>query len=334
MTQRNLISPLVFEAFFMERIWGGRRLEARFRKQLPKRMLIGESWEIVDRPEAQSLVRDGPMRGRTLHQLWMEDREEIFGDVPDNARFPLVVKLIDAREKLSLQVHPPSGVARALGGETKDELWYVLDAVPDAQIYAGLRRGVTREQFEAALENSSVAELVHRISVKDGDAISMPSGRLHTMGHGILVAEIQQNSDTTYRVFDWNRVGTDGEPRPLHVTEAMESIDFNDIEPDLIQPRGETLVSDSAFVVEKWDLSSEREAAPPGKFAILLCLDGEIDCAGLKFKPGDFFLIPATLQDRNLHPRGADISLLRTMLPELQGNRAARDDSADATPPL
>jgi len=97
----------------------------------------------------------------------------------------------------------------------------------------------------------------------------------------------------------------------------MQSIDFTDIEPDLIQPRGETLVSDSVFVVEKWDLSSEREAAPPGKFAILLCLDGEIDCAGLKFKPGDFFLVPAALQDRNLHPRDAGTSLLRTMLPEL-----------------
>ncbi len=317
MSQRNLTSPLTFEPIFMERIWGGRRLEARFRKQLPKGTLIGESWEIVDRPEAQSLVRDRPMRGRTLHQLWMEDREEIFGDVPDTARFPLVAKLIDAREKLSLQVHPPSRVARALGGETKDELWYVLDAVPDAQIYAGLRGGVTREQFEAALENSSVAELVHRISVKGGDAIFMPSGRLHTMGHGILVAEIQQNSDTTYRVFDWNRVGTDGKPRRLHVSEAMQSIDFTDIEPNLIQSRGETLVRDSVFVVEKWNLVSKRKAATLGKFAIFLCLDGEIDCAGLKFKSGDFFLIPAALQDRNLHPRGADTSLLRTMLPEL-----------------
>jgi mannose-6-phosphate isomerase len=310
-------SPLTFEPIFMERIWGGRWLETRFRKRLPKGMLIGESWEIVDRPEAQSLVRDGPLRGRTLHELWMEDREEIFGDVPDTARFPLVAKMIDAREELSLQVHPPSRVAKALGGETKDEIWYVLDAVPDAQIYAGLRRGVTREQFEAALENRTVAELVHRIPVKAGDAIFMPSGRLHTMGHGILVAEIQQNSDTTYRVFDWNRIGTNGEPRRLHVSEAMQSINFTDIEPDLIQPRGETLVRDSAFVLEKWDLISEREAVPPGKFAILLCLDGEIGCAGFKFKSGDFFLVPATLQDRNLHPRGPDTSLLRTMLPEL-----------------
>ena len=301
----------------MERMWGGRRLSTEFGKKLPPNVRIGESWEIVDRPEAQSLVRDGPLHGRTLHQLWMEDREEIFGDVPDAARFPLVAKLIDAPEKLSLQVHPPSGVAKTLGGEAKDELWYVLDAVPDAQIYAGLRRGVTREQFEAALGNSSVAELVHRISVKGGDAIFMPSGRLHTMGHGILVAEIQQNSDTTYRVFDWNRVGADGKPRRLHVSEAMQSIDFADIEPNLIQSRGETLVRDSVFVVEKWDLISKREAAPLGKFAILLCLDGEIDCAGLNFKPGDFFLIPATLQDRNLHPRAADTSLLRTMLPEL-----------------
>ena len=317
MRSSEITQPLAFEPIFMERIWGGRRLKSKFRKKLPPDAQIGESWEIVDRPEAQSIVRNGPLRGRTLHELWTQHRQEIFGDVPDTARFPLVAKLIDAREKLSLQVHPPSRVAKALGGEMKDEIWYVLDAVPDAQIYAGLRRGVTREQFEIALENSAVTELVHRIPVKRGDAIFMPSGRLHTMGDGILVAEIQQNSDTTYRVFDWNRVGTDGEPRRLHVSEAMQSIDFTDIEPDLIRPRGETLVSDSAFVVEKWDLISEREAAPPGKFAILLCLDGEIDCAGLKFKPGDFFLVPAALQDRNLHPRDAGTSLLRTMLPEL-----------------
>jgi len=317
MRSSEITQPLAFEPIFMERIWGGRGLKSKFRKKLPPDTHIGESWEIVDRPEAQSLVRNGPLRGRTIHELWTQHRQEIFGDVPATARFPLVAKLIDARAKLSLQVHPPSRVAKALGGEMKDEIWYVLDAVPDAQIYAGLRRGVTREQFGAALENSTVAELVHRISVKGGDTIFMPSGRLHTMGDGILVAEIQQNSDTTYRVFDWNRAGTDGEPRRLHVSEAMQSIDFTDIEPDLIQPRGETLVSDSAFVVEKWDLISEREAAPPGKFAILLCLNGEIDCAGLKFKPGDFFLVPATLQDRNLRPRGADTSLLRTMLPEL-----------------
>jgi len=317
MRSSEITQPLVFEPIFMERIWGGRRLKSKFRKKLPPDAQIGESWEIVDRPEAQSIVRNWPLRGRMLHELWTQHRQEIFGDVPDTGRFPLVAKLIDAREKLSLQVHPPSRVAKALGGEMKDEIWYVLDAVPDAQIYAGLRRGVTREQFEIALENSAVTELVHRIPVKRGDAIFMPSGRLHTMGDGILVAEIQQNSDTTYRVFDWNRVGTDGEPRRLHVSEAMQSIDFTDIEPDLIRPRGETLVSDSAFVVEKWDLISEREAATPGKFAILLCLNGEIDCAGLKFKPGDFFLVPATLQDRNLHPRGADTSLLRTMPQEL-----------------
>ncbi|PYK59388.1 MAG: mannose-6-phosphate isomerase [Verrucomicrobia bacterium] len=317
MRSSEITQPLAFEPIFMERIWGGRRLKSKFRKKLPPDAQIGESWEIVDRPGAQSIVWNGPLRGETLHELWTQHRQEIFGDVPATARFPLVAKLIDARAKLSLQVHPPSRVAKALGGEMKDEIWYVLDAVPDAQIYAGLRSGVTREQFGAALENSTVAELVHRISVKRGDAIFMPSGRLHTMGDGILVAEIQQNSDTTYRVFDWNRVGTDGEPRRLHVREAMQSIDFTDIEPDLIQPRRETLVSDSAFVVEKWDLISEREAAPLGKFAILLCLNGEIDCAGLKFKQGDFFLVPGTLQDRNLHPRGADTSLLRTMLPEL-----------------
>ncbi len=317
MTDLNLTQPIVFEPLFMERPWGGRRLETQFGKRLPARGRIGESWEIVDRPETQSVVRDGPIRGKALHELWTQNRQEIFGNVRDAPRFPLLAKLIDAQEKLSLQVHPPAIVAEKLGSEAKDEFWYIVDAIPGAEIYAGVRRGVTRQQFEAAAETRDTAELVHRIPVKSGDAMFMPSGRLHTMGGGILIAEIQQNSDTTYRLFDWNRVDADGKRRRLDIDASMQSIDFADVEPELTQPKGETLVRDSAFIVEKWDLTSEREAAPMCKFGIILCLTGEIECAGSKFKPGDFFLIPATLQDRHLHPRGAGTSLLRTMLQDL-----------------
>ena len=299
----------------MERIWGGRELETHFGKRLPADKRIGESWEIVDREEAQSVVRDGPLRGKTLHELWIQHRHEIFGDVADSPRFPLLAKLIDAREKLSLQVHPPPKVAAQLGSEPKTELWYIVDATPGAEIFAGLRRGATREQFESAVRNGSAADLVHRIKVKSGDAMFMPSGRLHTMGAGVLIAEIQQNSDTTYRVFDWNRLGADGKPRRLHVDESLRSIDFNDFEPELVRAKGETLVRDPAFVIEKWELTSQREAIPIGEFAILCCLSGEVECAGARFKTGEFFLVPAALQNRHLHPRGEATTLLRVTIP-------------------
>ena len=311
----KLDQPLAFEPIFMERIWGGRELEHRFGKKLPANKRIGESWEIVDRDEAQSVVRDGPLRGKALHELWTNDRHDIFGSVPDAPRFPLLAKLIDAQEKLSLQVHPPAVVAEKLGSESKTELWYIVDAAPDAEIYAGLRRGVMRDTFEASVRNGSASELVHRIKVKSGDAMFMPSGRLHTMGAGVLVAEIQQNSDTTYRVFDWNRVGADGKPRRLHVDESLQSIDFNDFEPELVRPKGETLVRDPAFVIEEWNLTLQREAAPSGEFAILCCLSGEVECAGSRFKPGEFFLVPAMLQDRHVHPRADGTHLLRVTIP-------------------
>ena len=321
MSQRNLSQPIRFDPIFMERIWGGRELERRFGKKLPTNERFGESWEIVDREEAQSVVRDGSLRGKTLHELWTQDRHEIFGSVPDGpsrtgiTRFPLLAKLIDAQEKLSLQVHPPTLVAEKLGSEPKAELWYIVDAAPDAEIYAGLRRGVTRDDFEASVKNGSASELVHRIKVKSGDAMFMPSGRLHTMGAGVLVAEIQQNSDTTYRVFDWNRVDADGKPRRLHIDESLQSIDFNDFEPELVQPKGETLVRDPAFVIEKWNLTSQREAALSGKFAIFCCLSGEVECGGSHFKPGEFFLVPAMLQDRHVSPRAGEASLLRVTIP-------------------
>src|SRR5213592_2493977 len=132
MGQLNLTDPLTFEPIFMKRIWGGRWLETRFGKRLPAGMRVGESWEIVDRPEAQSIVRNGPLRGKTLHELWTQDRQSIFGDVPDATHFPLLVKILDARAKLSLQVHPPEKVAERLGGEPKTEFWYVAAADPSA----------------------------------------------------------------------------------------------------------------------------------------------------------------------------------------------------------
>ena len=237
----ELIEPLVFEPLLMERLWGGRRLESLLGKRLPQTERIGESWELVDRPEAQSVVHQGPLRGRTLHELWTQHQLEVFGPgLPPSERFPLLFKLLDAQERLSVQVHPPAEVAARLGGEPKTEMWYFLDTLLESDLYAGLKHGVTREAFVQALAEGNVADLIHHIPARAGDAFFIPSGRVHAIGAGNVIFEVQQNSDTTYRVFDWNRVGLDGQPRPLHVSESLESINFDDPEPGVSRPDGET----------------------------------------------------------------------------------------------
>jgi mannose-6-phosphate isomerase len=308
-------SPVVFEPIFQERIWGGRNLAASFNRKLPANKRIGESWEIVDRPEAQSIVRDAALAGRSLHDLWVNFRQEVFGRVADAPRFPLLIKLLDAQEKLSLQVHPPPEIAESLGGEAKTEFWYVLAAEPNAEIFVGLRKPMTRDQFEQAINAGTIADCVHRIRTKSGAAMLLPSGRFHAIGAGNLLVEIQQNSDTTYRVFDWNRVDDQGQGRQLHVAQALQCIDFNDVAPEPITPKGEILVRDEPFEVQKWSLAAQRAIAPPGQFAIVLCLTGSLQCAGVDFGPGDFFLVPASLQDRWIHPRGEHTSLLRVTIP-------------------
>jgi mannose-6-phosphate isomerase len=309
-------APIVFEPIFMDRVWGGRRLETHFGKRLPTHGRIGESWEIVDRAEAQSVVHNDPLRGKTLHELWTHYRADVFGArVPDSPRFPLLFKLLDAQERLSVQVHPPAEVAPGLNGEPKTEMWYILDNYGDGDIFAGLRAGVTRDAFEQALHAGSIQHTVHRIAVGPGDCIFIPSGRIHAIGAGNVIVEVQQNSDTTYRVFDWNRVGLDGKTRQLHIDESLQSIDFADAEPALQPAESETLVDCIHFRVEKWDLAEPREAAPPGDWAIFTLLTGAVKCSGFEFHPGEFFLVPTALDDRTLHPIAGPASLLRTTIP-------------------
>ena len=318
----TLEQPLVFEPLFMERIWGGRKLEQLYHKKLPPGARIGESWEIVDREEAQSVVHDGPLRGLTLHELWTQHRGPIFGleEGAGPERFPLLVKILDAQEKLSLQVHPPPAVATELGGEPKTEMWYLAHAEAGAELYAGLAEPTDRTQFEEALHEGRAADLVQRLDVEEGDALFIPSGRIHAIGAGCLIMEIQQNSDTTYRVFDWNRVGLDGKPRTLHVDQSLQSTDFSDVRPAPQPPvsgAGGTLVDCPFFRVEKWTLDAPRPALEDtqGRFAVFTCLEGEADCAGLTFKPGDFFLVPVGLTAAEVRPVAAATTLLRTTIP-------------------
>ncbi len=311
----KLAEPLVFQPIFAERVWGGRRLESLYGKRLPSAARVGESWEVVDRPEAQSVVNSGEFRGLTLHALWKQKREQVFGKVPESERFPILGKLLDAQENLSLQVHPPDAVAHELGGEPKSEFWYVVDALPKAEIFVGLKKSSTRGPFVKALKEGDVLSHAHRIEVKAGDVMFVPSGRLHAIGAGNLIVEIQQNSDTTYRVFDWNRTKDGRSQRTLHIAEALRCIDFSDREPALLDQANELLVREPSFQVEKWVLKEERAGVPLGQFAIIICLTGMLECSGLQFKPGDFFIVPAQLEDRLLKPGGENVSLLRVTIP-------------------
>ena len=227
---------LQFDFIYQERVWGGRMLAESFDRALPPGRLVGESWEIVDRPDAQSFARGGPFAGQPLRALIEAHGREIMGPQWPAARpFPVLVKWLDCRERLSLQVHPPKDQAAALGGEPKTENWFIAGAGPGAALIVGLRAGVIREQFERALADGTLESCVHRFPVAAGDSILVPSGTVHAIDGGNLILEIQQNSDTTYRVYDWGRTGLDGKPRQLHLREALASILWNQPEPQPVR---------------------------------------------------------------------------------------------------
>jgi mannose-6-phosphate isomerase len=309
-----MLYPLTFQPLFKERIWGGRHLERLYGKALPANVPIGESWEISDRPGDVSVITNGPLAGKDLHWLVENHAAELLGPTkPYAGRFPLLVKILDARDKLSLQVHPPAAKAARLGGEPKTEMWYIADADPEAELYVGLAKGATREEFERKIKTGTVAECFQQLKVSAGDTMFLPSGRVHAIGAGQVIFEIQQNSDTTYRVFDWNRVGLDGKPRAVHVAESLESIDFNDFEPALVGrgtvQRGPVtvrpLVKDPLFTVESWAAPQACETKlTPGRLQILGVSAGKArvsdGACAVDLKAGQFCLVPASLKQPQL----------------------------------
>jgi mannose-6-phosphate isomerase len=291
------MEPITFRPIYQERVWGGRELERVYGRILPApEVPIGESWEIVDRDGEQSIVDQGPFSGLSLHELWVNHRAEIFGEgFLDHPRFPILIKVLDARDDLSIQVHPPLHLAAALGGEPKTEMWFIAACVPGAKLYVGLKEGVSRADFEEAIGNGGVADCVHALMPQPGDSIFIASGRLHAIGAGFLIHEIQQNSDTTYRVFDWNRLGLDGKARELHVRESLASIDFDDFEPSMDTPMGDQLAACEFFKTERKILVDGSQIPPsvPDQFSILSVVDGRLASAGGRlFNKGDFLLQP------------------------------------------
>lgn len=292
--------PLLFTPLYQNRVWGGRRLETLFGRRLPAVSLpCGESWELCDRPEAQSLLREPVAGCASLHDLWTQRRQEVFGTAAlahPAPRYPLLMKILDACDDLSIQVHPPAEAAAELGGEPKTEMWYVAHADPGAKLYAGLKAGVDRAAFEQALADGRVAELLHVLEPRPGDVLFLPSGRVHAIGAGLVIFEIQQNSDTTYRVFDWNRLGLDGRPRALHVRESLRSIRFDDAEPALARPDGEgRIVACEHFEVRLGAPVAGKAVGEPGEARVLALTRGEASLGGVRLGAGDFALLPAAL---------------------------------------
>jgi mannose-6-phosphate isomerase len=322
-----MLYPLTFHPLYKERVWGGRNIERLYGKPLPQGKLIGESWEISDRPGDASVIANGPLAGKDLRWLMEHHPAEVLGSAKaPGGTFPLLVKILDACDKLSLQVHPPAAVAARLGGEPKTEMWYVASAEPGAVLYVGLRAGVTREEFERKLQCGNVAECFHKVPVGAGDTMFLPSGRVHGIGAGLVIFEIQQNSDTTYRVFDWNRLGLDGKPRDLHVPQSLASIRFDDFEPEVMHGCPEAgaaltrrlLVSDPLFRVEMVLAGTRPEALTlaSGRPRIICMVEGQLEASGQPGSAtvgrGGFCLLPASVESILTLTPGCTFLLVQT----------------------
>ncbi|MFC1735545.1 type I phosphomannose isomerase catalytic subunit [Candidatus Hydrogenedentota bacterium] len=308
--------PLMFREVYVEKIWGGRRMVDVFAKNHSMDVPIGESWELADRqdPEETSVVTNGPLAGKSLTDVIALMGKDLMGDVPLNkfGRFPLLIKILDAEDVLSVQVHPSDEQAAQFKEPDpgKTEMWYVLDADEGSELVCGLKPGVTREDLEAALEKGAVEDLMAHIPVQAGDSVFITTGTIHALGKGILAAEIQVNSDLTYRLYDWGRVGLDGKPRRLDIEKSMVVIDFNMKQPEILRSGPVDITSTKEIVLAECeffdvnlaDNTDENSlASVPGSCTILFVVSG--DCTlgwngeKLTVAPGTTVLVPAALKD-------------------------------------
>jgi len=337
--------PLRFAPIFQYRLWGGRRLAGLMRAPLPGTDPVGEAWLLSDRPDHQSRVAAGSLTGRTLGELVEEFPEAMLGALAHRfTRFPLLLKFLDARDVLSVQVHPSDEQTDCLppGESGKTEAWVVLEAEPESRIYAGLRPGSTPEVLRRALGDGTVAARLAGFTPRVGDVVYLPAGTVHTLGGNIVAFEIQQNSDVTFRLYDWDRVDpTTGMPRDLQVDRALACIDFHQgaLEPVTPRPDGDLPATREPLLrCDHFSLWRIRAQLPvtvgaAGLPRILTCIAGagHLDHAGSTYEiaTGDVVLLPAAVGACLLHP-SPDVTVLEAGLPEAgKAGGTGRTDSAD-----
>jgi mannose-6-phosphate isomerase len=309
-----------FEPVLRQYIWGGRRL-ADLGKPLGDDEHYAESWEIVDHGDDQSVVADGPMAGTRLRDLVLEHGPALFGRHHPQRQFPLLFKFLDCQNTLSVQVHPNDAQAARLQPPDlgKTEAWVVLAAEPGAKIYAGLKPGVRREALERAITAGRCAECLNTFEPQPGDCVLIEAGTVHALGAGLLIAEIQQASDTTFRLFDWNRVDREGKPRPLHIRESLDTINFlrGQVGPQLPsqtdRPHLEQLVACDKFVLNRWNLNSTERLENDDRFHIIAVVKGRIAVSGdgmvHELQRGGTLLVPANCRRLDLQPEGEAVLL-------------------------
>ncbi len=314
-----MLYPLKFTPAMKDYIWGGRGLE-KLGKTLPEG-IVAESWEISGHPDGLGVVSNGSLKGKTIPELLEKYGQEFAGTaVPPSSliHFPLLVKVIDANDRLSVQVHPNDDYARIHenGGLGKTEMWVVLDAKPGAKLIYGLKDGVTKEIFSAAVQKNNIESCLEEIPVKKGDFFDIPAGLVHAIGAGIIIAEIQQSSNTTYRVFDYNRKDAAGNTRPLHIEKALDVIDFHAQPYSGQKQMAATLATDSDsqtllvknkyFAVERLVLKNSLSFSPNGyRFELLMVLAGEAilswNGGEMVVKMGESILVPANVHKYSIH---------------------------------
>jgi len=304
--------PLKFKPIYKERLWGGTHIHEVFGREISGNN-IGESWDLSSHPHGVSVVDNGYLAGKNLNELVAEYKEQLIGTKFDNENeFPLLVKILDANEHLSIQVHPDDASADQSAGERgKIEAWYVIHAEENAQIVYGLKSDITKDKFAQAIEQHTIRDTVRMLSVKPGDMIFVPAGVVHALLKGVMVYEVQQTSDTTYRVYDFDRIGDDGKYRELHTDKAIQVINFTE-QPSPIftdQP-----IDCPYFSMEKIIVTEKMDAITNGGFIIYCVIAGTgeirykeyIEC----LHPGDTVLIPACVDSFTVT---GDLELLKTI---------------------
>ena len=324
-----MLPPLVFEPYFRPQVWGATRLQRLLGKTLPPGDRIGESWEVSAHPLHVSRVSEGPFTGASLTQLWDLHRREFLGirnSKPDRQRFPLLIKLLDCQEPLSVQVHPDDQTAAELLGEPngKTEAWVVLHADPGSRIFAGLKEGVCRGDLEQLLDRGDVTDCLNSFEPQAGDGLLIEAGTVHAVGGGVLLAEVQQTSDATFRLFDWNRVSPNGCPRELHRDQSLRSIHFENgpVSPIRLAPcrcvschDEDQLLTCDYFSLSRVNLRTTTRLLDEEPLALWLVMSGSATLSNSRsdsdrtFNAGETVLIPA--HSRGLHWSADQATLLR-----------------------